>query len=144
MIDSDLSMKMQISQLSRTCYLHLRNISRIRSCLTTEAAKLLSLSLVMSRLDYCNSLLINSPTLLINKLQKVQNVAARITSQSPKADYIKPVLKDLHWLPIRERILFNVLCFAYQCITELHLSTCQTFSLQMPPAYVFVQRVTDI
>ena len=48
-----------------------------------------------------------------NRLQKVQNQAARIVTLTKKRDHISPVLESLHWLPVEERINFKVLCHAY-------------------------------
>ncbi len=57
-----------------------------------------------SRLDYCNALLGGCPASSINKLQVVQNAAARVLTRSRKYDHITPILQSLHWLPIKYRI----------------------------------------
>ena len=67
------------------------------------AAKKIVCSLVLSRLDYCNSILSRSPKCLIQKLQRVQNPAARITLRMPRTEHT-PHLRMLHWLPILSRI----------------------------------------
>ena len=57
-------------------------------------------------------------------LQKVQNNAARVVSGSKRYDHITPVLKDLHWLPIRKRIEFKILLLTFKCMqgcAPLHL-----------------------
>ena len=53
---------------------------------------------------------------LLCRLQKVQNNAARVVSGSKKYDHITPVLKDLHWLPIRKRIEFKILLLTFKCM----------------------------
>ena len=73
-------------------------------------------SLVTSRLDYCNGLLCGITDELLCRLQKVQNNAARVVSGSKKYDHITPVLKDLHWLPIRKRIEFKILLLTFKCM----------------------------
>ena len=60
---------------------------------------------VTSKLDYCNSLLYGLLNFLIAKLQSVQNSAARLVCMTRKFDHITPTLIDLHWLPIRHRIV---------------------------------------
>ncbi len=72
-----------------------------------------------SRLDYCNSVLAGLPDHLIKKIQSVQNSAARLVSHVKKHDHITPVLKDLHWLPVRQRILFKVLVVTYKALHDL-------------------------
>ncbi|KAF7700480.1 hypothetical protein HF521_003438, partial [Silurus meridionalis] len=54
-----------------------------------------------SRIDYCNALLGGCPASLINKLQLVQNAAARVLTRSRKYDHITPILSSLHWLPVK-------------------------------------------
>ena len=66
----------------RSAYLQLRNIGRIRTFLTADATKTLVNSLVTSKLDYCNSLLVGIPNSTLSKLQRVQNTAARIITQT--------------------------------------------------------------
>ena len=115
MVDSDLQMETQVSRICKICYYHLRNISYIRHMLSKDTANILVRSLVISRLDYCNSLYFGISEKLINKLQKVQNAGARIISRSKKSSHITPILKSLHWLPMRARVDFKVLCLTYQC-----------------------------
>lgn len=79
-----------------------------------DATKTLVHAYVTSRLDYCNSLLYGISRELINKLQKVQNAAARLVTGTRKFEHITPVLKELHWLPIEERIKYKVLLLAYK------------------------------
>ncbi|XP_046583151.1 protocadherin Fat 4-like [Haliotis rubra] len=77
---SDLSLVNHVYNLVKTCFISLRNIGNIRQYVTTETATTLVLSLVMSRLDYCNCLLTGATKSQIQKLQRVQNVAARIVT----------------------------------------------------------------
>jgi hypothetical protein len=73
-LDCHLTMDTHINQLCKSLYFHLRRISRIRQYLTTDAANKLAVSLILSRLDYCNTLLANLPLDKINKLQKFRIV----------------------------------------------------------------------
>ncbi len=68
-----------------------------------------------SRLDYCNALHGGCPASSINKLQIVQNAAARVLTRSRKYDHITPMLQSLHWLPIKFRISYKILLLAYKC-----------------------------
>ena len=94
----NLSMSQHISNTCKAAYIQIRHISSIRHLLTTQATQTLACSLVLSRLDYCNSLLSGCPQYLLDKLQKVQNAATRLVCKAKKSDHIHPVLETLHWL----------------------------------------------
>ena len=76
----------------------------------------LILALVIGRLDYCNSLLYSLPDSYINKLQRVQNAAARLISNTTRFDHIFPVMKDLHWLPVKYRIMFKLVVYTFKAL----------------------------
>ena len=71
---------------------------------------------VTSKLDYCNSLLCKLPNSLISRLQKLQNIAARMVTRSRKLDHISPILTRIHWLPIPLRIKYKILLITFKCI----------------------------
>ncbi|KAK3545793.1 hypothetical protein QTP70_013127 [Hemibagrus guttatus] len=101
------------NQLSFSCPL-LYNIKRIRPFLSTQATQVLVQSLVISRLDYCNSLLAGLPLNAIRPLQMIQNAAARLVFNLPKFSHTTPLLRSLHWLPVAARIRFKTLMLAYK------------------------------
>ncbi len=105
-----------MAYIVKTCYFHLRNIGNIRNLLSETSAATLMRSLVLSRLDYCNSLLAGVSAEQIHRLQRIQNTAARIATRSPKDCHVTPLLKNLHWLPVHKRIDFKVLVLTYQCV----------------------------
>ncbi|XP_067668202.1 uncharacterized protein [Haliotis asinina] len=109
-IDSSLTLDSHVNHLSRICYFHLKSIGNIRQYLTTAATEALVRALVTSRLDYCNSILSGLSSTLLEKLQKIQNTSARIISKTSKRSRITPVLQDLHWLPVKARTDFKILC----------------------------------
>ena len=117
--DSHLSMEKQVNHLCRTANFHLKRIGAIRRYLTTDATKSLVRSLVVSRLDYCNSLLFGLPDVLINKIQRVQNKAARVVSRTPRQEHITPILRDMHWLPVQRRIEYKVLLYTFKSLHDL-------------------------
>ena len=77
-------------------------------------------SVVLSKLDYCNSLLSSCPNQLLNKLQKVQNSAARLVFKARKQEHIKPLLQKLHWLPVHSRIQYKIPNLCYNSFSETY------------------------
>ena len=104
--DTTMSMLPHVNNVCKSAFYHLRTISRIRKYLSTQTTEILIHAFVTSKLDHCNSLLYNVPKNVIKKLQSVQNAAARLITRSRKCDHITPILLDLHWLPVSERINF--------------------------------------
>ena len=117
--DSSLSMSAYVSSLCRTLNFHLYNISRVRRMVTDEACNHAVRSLVLSRLDYANSLLVNINVSDIERLQRIQNRAARIILKARKFDHATPLLRDLHWLPVSKRIMFKVALNVFKSIHNL-------------------------
>ena len=87
----------------------IRFIGRLRTYLSKDHLKMTLSAFVTSRLDYCNSLYCGLPKREIDKLQRVQNCAARLLSGVRRSDHITPVMKDLYWTPIGARIDFKIL-----------------------------------
>jgi len=85
--------------------------------MTVEAARTAAVAFISCPLDYCNSLLYGLPDTLVRKLQSVQNATARLITGTRRRDHITPVLRDLHWLPIRERTKFKVACLVHQSLS---------------------------
>ena len=114
-LDNQLKMTDHVAALCRSCFFQLRQIRSIKRSLTSDARKTLVNAFVMNRLDYCNSLchVINEG--LLNKLQHIQNAAARLVTDTRKYDQVTPVLRDLHWLPIRRRIVFKLATMVFKC-----------------------------
>jgi len=116
LFDEALDMEKHIKSVCRASMYHLKNIGSIRRLLSDKTAEQLVHAFVMSRLDYCNALLYGLPSSSINHLQRIQNIAARILTGTKKFDHITPVLKDLHWLPIEQRIRFKLLLLTFKGI----------------------------
>lgn len=116
--DSTMSMEAFVNDKIKTSIFYLSCIRRIRKFLTFDAAKSLVQSYVISRLDYANSLLQGSNKCLVNKLQVVQNSAARLIFNVPRFSHATPLLHSLHWLPIEQRINFKVLTLTFKCLRQ--------------------------
>ena len=109
MIDCNLSMEAQISSVCKYSYLQLRNINQISRYLDKDSLECIVHAFVTTRLDYCNSLLCGLPSTQIERLQSIQNAAARLLTGTRKYNHITPVLRALHWLPVQQRIKFKIL-----------------------------------
>ena len=107
---------MHVNNIIKPANLHLHNIRKNCHHLTESTCKQLIQSLVISRLDYCNILLCNIPSVLLNRLQTVQNNAARLITLTKRQDHITPVLVELHWLPIKARIDYKVILTVYKAL----------------------------
>ncbi len=92
------------------------SIRRIRRFLTHEATENLIHAFIFSHLDYCYGLLHGLPAYQISKLQRIQNMAARLVFQMPKFSHVSPLLVELHWLPVSFRIKFKLLLFTFKGI----------------------------
>jgi hypothetical protein len=109
MFDSSLSLdKFVNSKISSTHY-HLRNISAIRCSLTSDAAKLMIHSYITSRLDYCNGLLLGITRSNLKKLQRVQDLAARIIIGGKTIHNITGTIKCITLATNMEK-LYIILC----------------------------------
>ena len=118
-MDDHLNMSSHISNVVKTAFLKLREISFYRKFLTTSATKTLVHAYITSRLVYCNGLLYGLPKGLNNRLQSVLNAAARLVTMSGKYDSITPVLKELHWLPIQYRIDYKIILQVFKALNGL-------------------------
>ena len=57
-----------------------------------------------------------TPNPVIQSLQKIQNLAARLVLLAPRHRYSTPLLEKMHWLPISERIKYKVACMCFNAL----------------------------
>ena len=114
-IDSDLSMRTHVLRTSAGCFAVLRQLYSIRRCVTKQVLQSLVVSLVLTRLDYGCATLAGCPANLLDKLQSVMNAAARLVCSARKFDHVTPLLRELYWLRVPERITFRLAVYAYRC-----------------------------
>ena len=119
LLDPTLSMVQEINQKCSAAYFHLRNIGRIKRCLDEKRRIMLVQSLVLSKLDYCNSVLANVPGYLIKKLQRVMNAAVRLIYNVRKRAHITPYLMKAHFLPVKFRIRFKLCLLVYKAMNDM-------------------------
>ena len=116
--DSELKMQTQIQNMCKSAWLNLFNISKIRKFLIEDQTKIIVQAYVTSKLDANNSLLSGIHTDFRAQLQRVQNAAAKLIKQKKKYDHVTPLLHQLHWLPIEDRINFKILLLVFKSLNE--------------------------
>ena len=109
-LDCHLTMNAHVSNIARTCYFELHSLASIRRFLTNTATATLVSAFVLSRIDYCNSLLFGSTHDVTSHLQRIQNYAARVILRLPKSSSMTIHLKSLHWLPVKVRSTCKIAC----------------------------------
>ena len=111
-------MKTHISSVCKSAHHHLRNIGSIRKYLSQDLCVKLIHAFITSRLDYGNALLYGLPDMQTLQPQPILNTAARIVSFRSIYEHIQPVLKSLHWLPVKQRITFKILLLTFHAINK--------------------------
>ena len=106
---SSLNMNSQIGKVSQPSDFWLRNIRCIRSHLTLTATRQIIQSLVISKLDFFNALYQGLPQYQLDRLQRVQNSAARLITCVRRHEHISDVRMQRHWLPVKQRVCYKVL-----------------------------------
>ena len=115
-LDASLNFKLHVTKKCKAAMLNFIRIRGIRHLLTEEATSSLVLSLCVSHLDYCNAVLYGLPDVTISRMQKVQNMCARLVLRRSKWDSAKACLAKLHWLPIRQRIIFKICVLTFKLL----------------------------
>jgi len=118
-IDKCLTMSGFVSATCRASFFQLRHLRPVVRSLTADAAKTVVHAFVACRLDYCNCLLYGITDTLFRRLQSLQNAAARLVTGTRRRDHITPVLRDLHWLPVRRRVDFKLALLVYKSLHGL-------------------------
>ena len=118
-IDDKLNLDKHIASICKSSCFQIRNIARIRRFLSAEGTIAFVHAFITCRLDNCNSLLYGLPKHLIQRLQRVQNCAARLVLNGRRHDHITPMLKELHWLPVDQCIVFKILLFTCKALNGL-------------------------
>jgi hypothetical protein len=112
-IDAELTMCDHISRTCQSCFYHLRRLRSIRKLLGRDVTIQLVCALVLSRLDYCNSVFAGLPATTLAPLQRVLHAAARLVNELKLSDHVTSALIDLHWLPIKQRVDYKLCCHVH-------------------------------
>ena len=117
-ISADLGLEQHVTNVSATCFYHLRQLRHIRRTLSKESATTLEHAFVMSRVDYCNVVFAGAPKSTTNKLQRVMNAAARVVSGSRKYDrgLTQLLHVEVHWLDVPGRTKYKLSMMMRRCL----------------------------
>ena len=116
-LDPYMKLDKHVTKLASSAWFKLRSISRIRNQINKKVTEVLVNSLITSKMDYCNSLLYGLPARQINKLKRVQNAAAKTIVLAKKRQPVTPILRSLHWLPVKYRSQYKLLVITYKILS---------------------------
>ena len=128
-LDAQMIMCQRVTSIVRSVSAHPRSLRRVRRYLNATTAAAAARTLILSLLDYANALLAGLSIKLTNRIQVVQNNAARLVARTSPRSHITPVPQELHWLPVRLRVFHKVMCLAYKA----HSSTAPAYLSDLIP-----------
>ena len=102
----------------KSSFVHLRNSFKIPKFLSFDSGKTLIHAFMTSKVDYCNSLLYGQPKCVLQDL-RVLNCSARLVYSTSKFEHVTPLLLNLHWLPVEQRIIFKILLVTFKALHDV-------------------------
>lgn len=120
-IDCDFKLDKKINSVVKSCFLQLRQLTKVKSFLSFKDFQRIIHIFILTRLDYCYGLYVGISQASLSRLQMVQNAAARLLMGTRKWEHITPILASLHWLPVNFRIQFQILVFVFKSLNGLSL-----------------------
>jgi hypothetical protein len=115
-LDDSFSFEKHVISICRSSFAFLRNLYRIRLYLSEPVALSIANAFILSRLDYCNSILSFCTNRSICRLQRVQNCLVRLVKNLPRRCPTSHVIKELGWLRVKDRVSFKLCCFVHRCL----------------------------
>ena len=119
LFDAKFCVTNHVNSVIKSCFISLRDLHRIRRFLPIDTSVVIANALVSSHLDYWNSLFRSLSSCKATRLQYVQNALAQFVTAASKLIHITSSLRILHWLPIRQRIIFKTLVLVYKFLTTV-------------------------
>jgi hypothetical protein len=116
--DQVLNMSCQVSNICKTVTFHIRNLWRIRRFITKNACHHAVRVLILSRIDYANSLLYGAREVDLKRLQRLQNKAARLVFACGRDQPSDGLIQSLHWLPVKQRIMYKIILYTFKCLND--------------------------
>lgn len=119
LFDSSLKFDQHINSVVKSCFFHIKLLSKVKTFLSFNDLKTVTHVSVLSRLDYCNSLYMGLPKSSMSWLQMVQNAAARFLTGVRRREHITPILSFLNWLPVCYRVEFKIFLLVFKALIGL-------------------------
>ena len=111
-LDSELTMRTHVAKTVSGCFAMLRQLRSIRRSVSIPALQSLVVALVLTKLDWRSATLAGLTAVQLDSLQTVLNAAARLIDKRRKFDHVSPLLDEMHWLRVPERIIFRLAVLA--------------------------------
>ena len=108
LLDNELTMRPHINKISSACFYHLRRLRQLRRLVDRAMMQRLVSAFVISRLDYCNSTLAGLPACALEPPQRVLHAMVWLVADPGPRGHVRKSMKELHWLPIAQRIKFKL------------------------------------
>ena len=115
--DSNLTFNDHVAFTASSCMAHLGQINQEKHAFDRSTLSIIINALVFSKLFYCCNVWSNTTEYNLNRIQAVQNFAARIIGNTRKYDHISPILKELKRLPVRQHLYYHHAIMAFKCMT---------------------------
>ena len=129
-----------VTKACASAFYYQYNIQHIRKYLSRESTERLVHAFITSRLDYCNGLLNGAPDYQIKRLQRVMKASARLVYRAPKYCHITPLLRNLHWLPVRLRVDFKILLVTFKILHGVAPSYLKDLVSVLPDSHYQLRR----
>ena len=120
-----------VLSVCKSSFIHISNLSRIKKFVDSSSLECLVHAFITTKLDYCNSLLCGAPSTLINKLQRIQKIVARIITGHGRCEHITPVLKALTGCRFNKGSSLRLLSWCIKPSTTWHRYTYKNYSIHM-------------
>ena len=118
-LDDQLTFSDHTIKTVSSCMSSLTQINRAKHAFDKDLLVTIIKGLVFSKMFYCSSVWSNTSVTNINKLQAIQNFAARIVTRSRKFDHITPILKQLRCMPVKDYLFYGDASLTFKCMNGM-------------------------
>ena len=118
-LDENLTLSKQVSTSVSHGFKVLKDIKKVKKFFEKSHLEKLTHAMVTSRLDYCNSILYGTSSDNMDKMQRLQNFAAKCVLSRKRGESATAALKELHWLNVKSRIVYKVLLIMWKAVNKI-------------------------